>query len=304
VLEGLSATPRTLPCKWLYDAEGSRLFEAITRLPEYYPTRTETAILSGCAAEVAAATGPGAVVVEFGAGAAEKVSLLLGALDRVAAYVPVDIAPAWLASAAARLRGAHPGLAVRPVLADFTRPFALPPRPEGAPVLGFFPGSTIGNFSAAGAEDFLRQARRSLGAGSALLLGADLVKDLSVLLPAYDDAAGVTAAFNLNILARLNRELGADFDLSGFRHAARWNAAEERIEMHLEALRGMEVRLGGQRFRFAPGETIRTEESHKYQPEKLAALCARAGWQVARHWTDPDRLFGVWLLRAAAAAAG
>lgn len=298
-LAGLTSARKTLPCKWLYDAEGARLFEAITRLPEYYPTRTEIAILRGCAAEVAEAAGPGAAVVEFGSGSAEKVGILLDALRAPAAYVPVDIAAEWLAEAAVRVAAAHPALSVLPVPADFTRPFALPTHlPATAPRLGFFPGSTIGNFAPDAAADFFRLARRVLGVGACMLVGADLVKGPAVLEAAYDDAAGVTARFNLNLLVRLNRECGADFDLSAFRHRAVWNAEAERMEMHIVSLRAQTVALAGRRLRFATGETIHTENSHKYRPESFVALCAQGGWRAGRHWTDRAGLFSVWLLRA------
>ncbi|NOG68770.1 L-histidine N(alpha)-methyltransferase [Roseicella sp. DB1501] len=297
-LAGLSAPRKTLPCKWLYDAEGARLFEAITRLPEYYPTRTETRILTDQAAAIADAVGPGAAVIEFGPGDGAKGALLLQGLHAPAAYVPVDIAPEWLEAAAARVAQARPGLAVLPVVADFTEAFALPRRLGAAPRLGFFPGSTIGNFEPAEASAFLRRARSTLGAGARLLLGADLVKDAAVLEAAYDDAAGVTAAFDLNLLHRLNREAGADFDPAGFRHRAVWNPALERIEMHLVAQRPQQVHLAGRVFRFAAGETIHTESSHKYRPERLRALAAAAGWRADRMWTDPSQLFSVWLLQA------
>lgn len=296
-LAGLSAPRKTLPCKWLYDAEGARLFEAITRLPEYYPTRTETRILAECGPDIARAVGPGAAVVEFGPGDGAKAVLLLGALRDPAAYLPVDIAPEWLEAAASRVAAAFPALRVRPVVADFTRPFDLAGRAEGSAThLGFFPGSTIGNFEPAEAAAFLRRARTTLRAGARMLLGADLVKDRAVLEAAYDDAAGVTAAFNLNLLARLNREAGADFDPAGFAHRALWNAAEERIEMHLVSRRAQAVRLAGRVFRFAAGETIHTESSHKYRPERLRALAEAAGWRAPAVWTDPERLFSVWLL--------
>ncbi|WP_342452948.1 L-histidine N(alpha)-methyltransferase [Pararoseomonas indoligenes] len=296
-LAGLSGARKTLPCKWLYDAEGARLFEAITALPEYYPTRTETRILDEAGPAIARAIGPGAPVVEFGPGDGEKAVRLLRALDAPAAYLPVDIAPEWLDAAAARVSAALPGLRVHPVVADFSAAFDLAARMEGsAPALGFFPGSTIGNFEPPDAAAFLRRIRAGLGAGARLLLGADLVKDPAVLVPAYDDAAGVTAAFNLNLLARLNNEAGADFDLGAFRHRAVWNAAAERIEMHLVSLAAQSVRLAGRVFRFAPGETIHTENSHKYRPERLRALAAEAGWTVAAMWTDPEDLFSVWLL--------
>jgi L-histidine N-alpha-methyltransferase len=297
-LAGLSASRKTLPCKWLYDAEGARLFEAITRLPEYYPTRTETRILRECGAEIAKAVGPGTTVVEFGPGDGAKAVLLLGALARPAAYLPVDIAPEWLEAAASRVAAAFPGLPVRAVVADFSRPFALPGGAAREARLGFFPGSTIGNFEPEEAVGFLRRSRAALGPGARMLLGADLVKERAVLEAAYDDAAGVTAAFNLNLLARLNREAGADFDPAGFRHRAVWNAAAERIEMHLVSLRAQAVRLGGRTIRFAAGETIHTENSHKYRPERLRALAAAAGWRAGRMWTDPERLFSVWLLES------
>ncbi len=297
-LAGLSAPRKTLPCKWLYDAEGARLFEAITRLPEYYPTRTEIGILRDQAPAIAAAVGPGAAVVEFGPGDGAKAALLLSGLDAPAAYVPVEIAPEWLDGTISRVAAALPGLKVLPVVADFTLPFALPKEVGQAPRLGFFPGSTIGNFAPDEAVDFLRRARTSLGRGARLLLGADLVKDQAVLEAAYDDAAGITAAFDLNLLRRLNREAGADFDLSGFRHRAVWDAAWERVEMHLVSLRPQSVRLGGQEIRFAAGETIHTESSHKYRPERLAALAGAGGWQATAMWTDPAQLFSVWLLEA------
>jgi dimethylhistidine N-methyltransferase len=296
-LAGLSAPRKTLPCKWLYDSEGARLFEAITRLPEYYPTRTEMRILTESGPAIAKAVGPGAAVVEFGPGDGAKAVQLLSILEAPVAYLPVDIAPEWLEEAASRVASAFPGLRLRPVVADFARPFDLAGRAEGSAThLGFFPGSTIGNFEPREAVDFLRRARTTLRAGARMLLGADLVKDPAVLEAAYDDAAGVTAAFNLNLLARLNREAGADFDLGGFRHRALWNAGEERVEMHLISQRAQAVRLGGRTIRFAAGETIHTENSHKYRPERLQALAEAAGWRAGTMWTDPERLFSVWLL--------
>jgi dimethylhistidine N-methyltransferase len=296
-LAGLSAPRKTLPCKWLYDAEGAALFEAITRLPEYYPTRTELQILRDSGQEIARAVGPGAAVVEFGPGDGVKAVELLGALSAPAAYLPVDIAPEWLEAAASRVASAFPGLRVRPVVADFTHPFELAGRADGSVrLLGFFPGSTIGNFEPDDAVNFLRRTRGTLGCGAHLLLGVDLVKEAGLLEAAYDDSAGVTAAFNLNLLARLNRELGADFDLSGFSHRAVWNADKERIEMLLVARRMQTVSLAGRKFRFASGETIHTESSHKYRPERLRAMAEAAGWRAADMWTDPKGLFSVWLL--------
>ncbi len=297
-LAGLSAPRKTLPCKWLYDAEGARLFEAITRLPEYYPTRTEVQILREQAPSIAAAVDPGATVVEFGPGDGAKAVLLLSRLRAPAAYVPVEIAPEWLDAVTARVSERVPGVPVLPVVADFTRSFALPPAIPRSRRLGFFPGSTIGNFEPTEAADLLRRFRSALRPGARLLLGADLVKDAAVLEAAYDDAAGVTAAFNLNLLHRLNRELGADFDVSAFRHRAAWNAEEERVEMHLVATRAQRARLAGREIRFQAGETIHTESSHKYRPERLEALAGAAGWGAMEVWTDPGRLFSVWLLEA------
>ncbi len=298
-LAGLAASPKTLPCKWLYDAAGARLFEAITRLPEYYPTRTEMLILPGASAAIAAACGPGVAVVEFGSGDGSKVSVLLSALDRPSAYVPVDIAAEWLDGAAARVAAEQPGLKVLPVVADFTQHFPLPAELPDGPRLGFFPGSTIGNFTPDEAVGFLRRARDVLGHGARMVLGADLVKAPAVLEAAYDDAQGVTAAFNLNLLARLNREAGADFDLAGFRHEARWNPVLERVEMHLVSRRAQVVTLGGQRVTFAEGESIHTENSHKYRPGRLRQLAEAGGWRDLALWTDPAGLFSVWLLEAA-----
>lgn len=298
-LAGLSGTPKTLPCKWLYDAEGSRLFEAITRLPEYYPTRTEMQILEESGADIADAVGAGAAVVEFGPGDGAKAVQLLGSLESPAAYLPVDIAAEWLDAAAARVRAAFPRLSVRPIVADFTLPFDLAGRAAGSAThLGFFPGSTIGNFEPKEAAAFLRRARASLRPGAKMLLGADLVKDAAILEAAYDDGARVTAAFDLNLLSRLNREAGADFDPSAFRHEARWNAQLERIEMHLVARHSQSVLVAGRRFRFSAGESIHTESSHKYRPDRLRVLAESAGWRPGRMWTDPDQLFSVWLLES------
>ncbi|MBO1073722.1 L-histidine N(alpha)-methyltransferase [Roseomonas marmotae] len=298
-LAGLSAARKTLPCKWLYDAEGTRLFEAITGLPEYYPTRTEVGILEECGPEIARAVGPGAAVVEFGPGDGAKAVQLLRQLNAPAVYLPVDIAPEWLAAAASRVAEAFPTLRVRPVVADFTCPFDLAGRAEGSTThLGFFPGSTIGNFEPAEAIAFLRRARTSLRAGARMLLGADLVKEIPVLRAAYDDAAGVTAAFNLNLLTRLNCEAGADFDVHAFRHEARWNAVASRIEMHLVARHAQSVRLAGRVFRFEAGESIHTESSHKYRLDQLRALADAAEWRIAATWTDSGDMFSVSLLES------
>jgi L-histidine Nalpha-methyltransferase len=298
LLAGLSARPKRLAPKYFYDGAGSQLFERITALPEYYPTRTELRILADHAADIARFVPDGAALVEFGSGSSTKVRLLLKKLPRLGAYVPVDISAEFLEEEAARLRQEFPSLAVMPIAADFTQPFALPHGLSRRPLSGFFPGSTIGNFELEGAVAFLRRALATLGAGSRMLLGADLVKGQAVLEAAYDDAAGVTAAFDLNLLHRLNREAGADFDVAAFRHRAVWNPVLERVEMHLVAQRVQAVHLAGRTIRFAAGETIHTESSHKYRPERLAELAAAAGWRAARMWTDPAALFSVWLLEA------
>jgi dimethylhistidine N-methyltransferase len=298
-LAGLGQPAKSLPCKWLYDAAGAALFERITRLPEYYPTRTELGILGESGKEMARAIGRGAVVVELGPGDGEKAVVLLRSLEAPAAYVPVDISAAWLRDASRRVSSAFPGLPVQPVIADFTQGFALPPVVRGAVPLGFFPGSTIGNFAPSDAAHLLARLRATLGPGAQLLLGVDLVKDPGVLIPAYDDAAGVTAAFNLNLLARLNREAGADFDIAGFRHRAVWNEALERVEMHLVSRRDQTVRIAGRPIAFVRDEFIHTENSHKFRIDRFRHLAAEAGWQDPRIWTDAGRLFSVWLLSAA-----
>ena len=296
VLEGLAQPQKRLPSKWLYDEEGSRLFEAITDLPEYYPTRTELTILRQAAPEIAAEISEAAALVEFGSGASVKTRLLLDAAPQIALYVPVDISLERLEESAAELRVAYPCLTVAPLAGDFTQGLKLPAVAERHPRTGFFPGSTIGNFEPADAAAFLRSAMGLLGQGAYLLVGVDLVKDVGVLVAAYDDAQGVTAAFNKNLLVRINRELEGDFDLDGFAHEARWNFELQRIEMHLRSLREQTAEAAGTSFRFREGETIHTENSHKFTPEGFAALAGRAGWRQDRMWTDPARLFAVVLL--------
>lgn len=295
---GLSQAQRSISPKFFYDAAGSALFDRICELPEYYPTRTEVRILTECAPEIAAQIGPHAEIVEFGAGSLAKVRLLLDALDSPRRYVPIDISGEHLEAAAERLRTDYPRLAVQPMVADYTMPLVLPSREKGAGQrVGFFPGSTLGNFSPEEALAFLQLACRLLRGGG-LLLGVDLVKDPALLHAAYNDAQGVTAAFNLNLLRRANRELDTDFEPDGFTHAAFYNAPLQRIEMHLVSRRAQIVMLDGQRFVFEEGETIHTENSYKFTIESLRALATLAGFQPAAVWTDPDRLFSVHWLQA------
>jgi dimethylhistidine N-methyltransferase len=297
VVDGLSHSPRELPAKYFYDAEGSRLFEAITELPEYYPTRTELALLRGKAAEMAALIPDEAVLVEFGSGASTKTRILLDAAPQVGVYVPIDISRSALDEAAEAIRRDYPDLTVAPLEDDFTTALNLPAEAQGRAHIGFFPGSTVGNFQPDDVVAFLSAARKLLGAGAGFLVGIDLIKDPAVLEAAYDDAAGVTAAFNLNLLARINRELGGDFDLSAFRHRAVWNAGESRVEMHLESLADQVVMAAGRVFRFAQGETIHTENSYKFTVEGFGKLAAQAAWKLERRWESPAPSFAVVLLR-------
>jgi dimethylhistidine N-methyltransferase len=299
VLGGLALPHKRLPCKFFYDEEGSRLFEAICELPEYYPTRTECRILEARAGEIAALLGPGARLVEFGSGAGIKVRLLLRALETPAAYVPVDISRDHLVMAASALARDFPALHIAPVCADYTERFALPASTArvARTTSGFFPGSTIGNFSPEQAWHFLVRARQLLGTGGWMIVGVDLHKDNAILHAAYNDAAGVTAAFNLNLLRRINRELDGTFDLDAFGHHAFYNAAERRIEMHLISRRAQTVRVGDAAFEFAEGETIHTEDSYKYGLDDFRRLAERAGFEPVTAWTDDDRLFSVHMLR-------
>jgi dimethylhistidine N-methyltransferase len=300
LVAGLSARPKRLPPKYFYDAAGSQLFERITELPEYYPTRTELKILADHATDIARFVPDGAALVEFGSGASTKVRLLLKELKQLAAYVPVEISAEFLEEEAARLRQEFPSLAVVPIAADFTRPFALPHSLRQRPLAGFFPGSTIGNFEPEAAQDFLRLAARVLGPRATFIVGVDLVKDRRILEPAYNDAAGVTAEFNLNVLARANRELGANFDLDAFAHRAFYNAERNRIEMHLVSRAAQSVRVLGRSFAFSAGESIHTENSCKYTIEGFTALAGAAGWRSAAVYQDPAALFSVHVLRAKA----
>lgn len=291
----LATRPRRISPKYFYDAQGSRLFDRICELPEYYPTRTELGILQRHAGEMAALAGPGSEIVEFGAGSLRKVRLLLEALDGPARYLPIDISGDHLRDAASVLRREFPALDVRPVVADYTHGLELPA--AAGRRIGFFPGSTLGNFTPDEALAFLSTAARLLR-GGALVLGADLVKDPQVLHAAYNDAAGVTAAFNLNLLARANRELDADFQLQQFAHYAFYNAPLARIEMHLLARSRQEVRVAGERHVIEEGETLHTENSYKFTVDGLRALAVRAGFRPGPAWTDPDRLFSVHWLHA------
>ena len=301
VLAGLTRRPRAIPARWFYDHRGSQLFEAITALPEYYPTRTETAILTRIGAELVALTGEGRALVEFGSGSSTKTPLVLRAIAP-AAYVPIDISGDFLRESARALAADFPGLDVLPVEADFTRPFALPAAIADRPRLGFFPGSTIGNLAPAEAVDLLRAMRDTLGAhekgGAQLLIGMDRVKDIATLVAAYDDAAGVTAAFNLNLLTRIDRELAGTIPLDAFAHEARWNDAAARIEMHLAAIRDVAFSVAGQPFAMAAGETIHTENSHKYSPRDARLLLRAGGWTPVAEWTDEADAFAVLLAEA------
>jgi dimethylhistidine N-methyltransferase len=298
VLAGLSAARKAISAKHLYDEEGSRLFEAITELPEYYPTRTEISLLESAAPQIAAFISPGATLVEFGSGASTKTRLILDAAPQTAVYVPVDISEEALAAAAASINADYPQLIVAPLAGDFTEVLDLPEPAKGRPRTGFFPGSTIGNFEHEEAVAFMAAARRLLRSGAQFVVGVDLVKDVGVLERAYDDAQGVTAAFNKNLLARINRELGADFDLDAFDHRAIWNAGESRIEMHLVSRRDQAVRVAGRVFSFESGETIHTENSHKFTPEGFEALAGEAGWRALRRWISPEPAFAVFMLAA------
>ncbi len=293
VLAGLSREPKSLPCRYFYDARGSELFEEITELAEYYPTRAELAILRDHAGEIAARVAPGAVLVEFGSGSSRKTEILLDAMPGLAAYVAIDVSACALEGARSRLEARYPRLRVITRTGDFRMPLDLPAELAKAPRLGFFPGSTIGNLTREEAVGLMVDMRRALGKEPRLLIGADLRKDEALLLPAYNDARGVTAAFNLNLLARINRELGADFDLSGFRHEAIFDARQSRIEMRLVSLRGQEARVLGRRFVFAAQERIHTEYSHKYTVLDFQVLARRAGWSPVAVWRDAELLFSV-----------
>lgn len=297
VLDGLGRARKTLPCKFFYDEAGSALFDAICDTPEYYPTRTELGILASAAGDITDLAGRGGVLVEYGSGSSRKTRLLLDALAP-ALYMPIDISREHMLGACHTLVQDYPALHLMAVCADYTRPLRLPAVARGGQRrLAFFPGSSIGNFAPLEALRFLKNVAQQLATDDGFLIGVDLKKDPAILNAAYNDAAGVTAAFNLNLLARCNRELGADFDLDAFAHRAFYNEAAGRIEMHLESTREQRVEIAGQRFGFAAGETIHTENSYKYRPDEFRHLAVQAGFEPQQLWTDVDTLFGVLYLR-------
>jgi dimethylhistidine N-methyltransferase len=286
VLAGLNAPIPSIPARWLYDRRGSELFDEITRLPSYYPTRTETAIFHAIMDDIAARVPKGAAVVEFGAGSQTKTPILLEAIQP-AAYIPVDISGDYLEQSAAELQQRFPKVEVIPVVADFARPFTLPGGIEHLPKLGFFPGSTIGNFVPRSATDLLRQFRALLGPGSQLLIGMDRVKPVERLIAAYDDPEGVTAQFTLNLLTRINRELDGDIPVDAFRHEARWNDILSRIEIHLIPTRNVSFTVSGKSFSFPKGSSLHVENSHKYGPRGGRVLLLAGGWTPHAEWSDP-----------------
>lgn len=294
VLAGLRADPKVLPCKYFYDDAGSRLFDQICELPEYYPTRAELAIMENHVGEIAGAIGPAATVIEYGSGSSMKTRQLLDRLTSPAAYVPVEISGEYLAGVAVDLRTQYPGLEILPVAADFTKPFSLPrPAAESRRKVVYFPGSTIGNFNPPECEKLLRGIAELVGPDGGVVLGMDVRKDVPTMEAAYNDAAGVTAAFNLNILHHINRELNAEFDVDAFRHQAIFNRQLSCIEMFLFSERDQKGRVGGEEFAFAAGEPIRTERSYKYDLKEFAEFAPRAGLRVEKVWQDPQQLFSV-----------
>jgi len=297
VLAGLQSPIPAIPARWLYDQRGSELFDDITRLPSYYPTRTETALLQSIMPGVARQVPPHSAVVEFGAGSATKTPMLLRAVNP-AAYVPVDISGDYLEASAAEVQQSFPSIDVFPVTADFARPFSLPGEVADFPKLGFFPGSTIGNFVPWSGTDLLRTFHDLLGTGAQLLIGMDRVKPVERLIAAYDDPAGVTAQFNLNLLERINRELDGDIPVELFRHEARWNDILSRVEMHLVAQRDLAFSIAGKPFQFAAGSSIHTENSHKYGARGARLLLLAGGWTPIAEWTDPANDFAVILAEA------
>lgn len=298
-MSGLSGLKKTLPCRWLYDNLGSELFEEITRVPEYYPTRTETIILQTYIREIADFAGRNAILVEYGAGAGIKTETLIAALQSLAldCYIPVDIAGEFLEETASRIQGKFPHLSIKPVVSDFMTDFALPPNLLGTRRVAFFPGSTIGNLSPKQAGDFLRRMRNHVGPEGAAIIGFDLKKDVETMISAYDDKAGITSKFNLNLLTRINRELEGNFELSRFKHSARWNEEESAIEMHIVSLEEQIATVGMFNFHFRAGETIHTESSRKYDVKGFEMLANANGWKMDHIWRDSDNKFGIAGLR-------
>ncbi len=300
ILDGLRGQPKQVSPKFFYDERGSQLFDEICEQPEYYPTRTELLIMEDNLDEIAGLLGPAVSLIEYGSGSSTKTRLLLDRLQEPTAYVPVDISKEHLESAAERLAAEYPDVEVLPVCTDFTKPFALPAlNRTAARNVVYFPGSTIGNFNMDDALNLLKVMRVEAGDGGGLLIGVDLIKSREILEPAYNDAAGVTADFNLNLLRRLNREHDADFELDKFRHEAVYDEVHHRIEMRLIALTAHTVNVGDEQFAFEAGEHIVTEHSHKFGVEQFAELAARAGFEVRSVWTDDDALFSVQYLQAA-----
>jgi dimethylhistidine N-methyltransferase len=297
VVAGLSGNPKRLLPKYFYDQAGSQLFEEITRLPEYYLTRAELRILRENAPAIATLIPRDSALVELGAGSATKAKILLEAAPQISAYVPVDISAEFLGSEAAKLERDIPRVAVYPVATDFTKPFELPAAPRRRPCVGFFPGSTIGNFEPHEASELLRLAGGILGHDALFIVGADLAKDAGTLHAAYNDAAGVTAKFNLNLLVRINRELGADFDLAAFEHHACYNRERGRIEVYLASRKRQKVHVAGKTFDFRAGETIHTENSYKFTVKSFSALARGAGWAPIAVYTDADENFAVYVLK-------
>jgi L-histidine Nalpha-methyltransferase len=299
VLAGLTSTPKRLSPKYFYDNAGSALFERITELPEYYPTRREIGILNERAKDIAALMPKGSALIEFGSGSSTKTRIVLSAAKSLAAYVPVDISAQFLHQQMVALRREYPKVALLPIAADFAKPFNLPDAVANMPRTGFFPGSTIGNFEPHEAASFLRHAGRILGRGATFIVGVDLVKDTIVLQKAYNDSKGVTAKFNLNLLSRINRELGAKFNLACFEHHAFFNRERSRIEMHLASLKRQRIKVCGECIEFRAGETIHTENSYKYSVDSFRALARGAGWRPAAAWVDAESYFSVHVLTCA-----
>ncbi len=299
LVRSLSSAQKSIPARFLYDEAGSRLFDRICELPEYYPTRTELKILTDKAGEIAAAIGPEIALLEFGAGSSQKARLLLDALERPAAYEPVDVSREHLIRLADEIAGGYPKLAVRAICADYTQPLELPDSEPRRRRAGFFPGSTIGNLTEADARAFLTGWAGQLGRDGLMVVGVALRASEAIVLPAYDDAQGVTAAFTANVLVRANRELGADFDVSAFRHTPEYDEASGRMTIHLTSLRAQDVHVAGRTFSFAEGERLHVEDSNKYAVEDFQRLARSAGYVAETVWVDPRELFSVHVLRVA-----